>query len=301
MHDLLYLLDEILGPHQTHTGGEFYWMCPFCHHHKPKLAINLNKGAWHCWVCNASGKKLISLFKKIDCTKEQITQLVQLTNEDIKIPDQYVSGHLALPPEYHPLWKPLNRIDYKHAIQYLTQRGITAHDILRYQLGYCPDGTYANRIIIPSYDEHGKLNYFVGRSFYDSDGLKYKNPKVSKNIIGFEYHINWKYPIILCEGVFDAIAIKRNAIPLLGKTIPTSVLSKIIEHQVKDVYLALDNDAMKQTTRMASHLIKDGINVHIVELNDKDPSQIGFIHMNELIKNARPLSFTELIKLQVTT
>ncbi len=37
--------------------------------------------------------------------------------------------------------------------------------------------------------------------------------------IPFEIFINWNSPIIRCEGMFDAISIKRNAIPLLGKNI----------------------------------------------------------------------------------
>ena len=97
-------------------------------------------------------------------------------------------------------------------------RGIRPADIVKYNIGYCEGGEYSNRIIIPSYDSEGVLNYFVSRAIYDGP-MKYKNPKVSKDVIGFDLFINWKEPIVLCEGVFDAITIRRNAIPLFGKTI----------------------------------------------------------------------------------
>ena len=50
-------------------------------------------------------------------------------------------------------------------------------------------------------------------------------------------YINWNLPIILCEGAFDAMAIKRNAIPLFGKKISTTLMKKIIESNVEKIYL----------------------------------------------------------------
>lgn len=299
-HDLIYLLDNILGTHQKHAHGEFYWSCPFCHHAKPKLAINITKGAWHCWVCNASGKKLLSLFRKLSCSREQITQLSKILQEDIPyINSDPIVANLILPKEYVPLWQPNTSISYKQALRYVVNRGITASDILRYQIGYCPDGLYANRIIIPSFDANGKLNYFVGRSLYD-DGMKYKNPPVSKNVVGFENSINWNYPIVLCEGFYDAIAIKRNAIPLLGKTVPRALLERIITENVRQIYLALDTDAIRQTSKIAKDLMSDGREVFVVSLDGKDPGDLGFTHMNQLIKNAEPLGFADLVKLRAT-
>ena len=104
-------------------------------------------------------------------------------------------------------------------MHYLKKRGISIFDIIRYRIGYAETGPYSGKIIIPSYDSEGQLNYFVSRAFYENDSYKHKNPKVSKDIIGFDMLINWNEPIILCEGAFDAITIKRNAIPLFGKQI----------------------------------------------------------------------------------
>ena len=69
------------------------------------------------------------------------------------------------------------------------------YDIKKYKIGYCEDGLYQHRIIIPSYDDDGVLNYFVGRSYMES-GMKYKNPNVSKDVVGFDYFIAWSKPIV---------------------------------------------------------------------------------------------------------
>ena len=100
--------------------------------------------------------------------------------------------------------------------------------------------------------------------------------KSSSNIIPFELFINWNLPLILCEGPFDAIAIKRNAIPLLGSNIQGSLMKKIVTSTVKKIYIALDSDAIKKSIKYAEEFINEGKEVYIVELQGKDPSEMGF-------------------------
>ena len=181
---------------------------------------------------------------------------------------------------------------------YLTKRGITKGDIIRYGIGYCDGGLYSNRVIIPSYNSDGELNYFVGRDFYKG-GMKYKNPPVSKNVIGFDLFINWDEPIVLCEGVFDAIAIKRNAIPLFGKTVPKLLMKKIYEKCTNTIYILLDRDAMKDSIKMIDGFMKNGINVYFVNLEDDDPSDMGFYKTINLIKDTKLTSFSDLVRMRL--
>jgi DNA primase len=176
----------------------------------------------------------------------------------------------------------------------LKNRGIAGYDIIRYQMGYAMDGPYANRIIVPSFDQNNKLNYFLARSFYETN-LKYKNPPVSKNVIVFENQINWKMPLVLCEGVFDAIAIRRNAVPLLGKFVPKKLLTMMIKHQVKDVYVALDEDALTEAREIEHSLSNYGMNVKLVNLDKKDPSDLGFTGTWECITQAERSTFKDYI------
>ena len=146
-------------------------------------------------------------------------------------------------------------------------------------------GPYSGKIIIPSYDCEGQLNYFVSRAFYENDSYKHKNPKVSKDIIGFDMLINWNEPIILCEGAFDAITIKRNAIPLFGKMINPKLRIKIIEEGVKEIYICLDQDALKNAKHIAHTFLQEGINVHLVKLDKEDPNELGYKKITEKIED----------------
>ncbi len=178
------------------------------------------------------------------------------------------------------------------------KRGITDSDILKYDIGYCDSGLYSNRIIIPSYDSDGTLNFFVGRDFYSSK-MKYRNCTTSKDIIGFDLFINWDEPIILCEGVFDAMAFKRNAIPLFGKTVMTNLKKKIIESRVKTIYLALDNDAVMDAVKISDEFIANGIEVKMMKFDEKDPSETGFSNLLYLINRTKETKFSDLMRIRL--
>ena len=183
-------------------------------------------------------------------------------------------------------------------MSYLYKRGIDDSDILKYNIGYCDDGLYSNRIIVPSYDFEGQLNFFVGRDFYNSK-MKYRNTPTTKNVIGFELFINWDEPIILCEGVFDAMTFKRNAIPLYGKTVMSKLQKKIIESKVKTIYLALDNDAMVDAVKISENFINNGIKVRMMEFKEKDPNEVGFKNLLYLIDRTQQTRFLDLMRMKL--
>jgi DNA primase len=101
--------------------------------------------------------------------------------------------------------------------------------------------------------------------------------------------------IIICEGIFDAIAIKRNAIPLFGKTISKALMKKLVESDVKTVYLALDQDAIKDALDHAMTLLNYGKSVYLVEMDNKDPSELGFEKFTKLLHNAHELTLLDLM------
>ena len=112
----------------------------------------------------------------------------------------------------------------------------------------------------------------------------------------FGFYINWNSPLILCEGVFDMIAIKRNVIPLLGKNIPKELMKKIVMSSIQKIYIALDKDAMKQALGFCEELINQGKKVYLVELTDKDPGEIGFENFTNIIQQTQKLTFSKLFE-----
>ena len=299
---LISLLESILGKGKINSNNNIAFHCPFCHHNKKKLEINIITQYWHCWVCNAAGRKLPILFRKLNVQREKISKLIQLIDDVEYKPKTTTTDTpvLQLPENFRPLWK-LDKTspEYRNAIYYLKGRRIGIYDILKYRIGYCRNGLYSGKIIIPSYDANGSLNYFVGRAYYDEDKFKHKNPPTSKDIIGFELHINWNLPIILVEGVFDAIAIKRNAIPLFGKTISNTLKKRIVERGVKEIYICLDKDAKKQAIETAEYFMSNGVDVYFIELTSKDPSELGFEKIKEFLDTTERMSQEELMEQKI--
>lgn len=298
---ILGLLETVLGTGKPDKNkADYMFSCPICKHKKPKLVVNIVTGQYNCWTCHppTKGKSPVSLFKKLEVSIEKITEMKQYFTSDRTSLEGYTSTKVSLPEEFIPLSNTPKGIslEYRHAMSYLKNRNITELDIKKYNIGYCAQGRYRNRIIVPSYDRSGQLNYFIARSFEREPRLKYDAPSCSKSeIIGFEYLINWKIPVILCEGSFDAIAIKRNAIPLFGKTIPKALMMKLVESQVKTVYIALDNDALKESLSYAENLINMGKEVYLMELEGKDPADMGFDMITKLLHRAKQLTFTDLL------
>jgi len=299
---LVTLVNSVLGSGKATARNNYAYHCPFCHHHKPKMEVNLTenregKNPWHCWACDVRGTTIYSLFKQLKVEAGKFTELKSLVKTSKSIKETQVVSSVSLPNEYIGL----NNVDTgdimaRHALAYLKKRYISKYDIIKYNIGYCKEGLYKNMIIIPTYDSDGRLNYFTARSFEKEPYVKYRNPSASRDIIPNEHLINWNIPIVICEGLFDAIAIKRNAIPLLGKNIQSSLMKKIVTSVVDKIYIALDRDAIKQALKFCERLMAEGKEVYLVDLQDKDPSEMGFENFTKLIQNTVPLTYYDLME-----
>ena len=195
---LLELLESVLGSSKKTSGDNYAFYSPFVDHYKPKLEINIrinSKGnnPWHCWISDEKGRSIKTLFKKLRVSKHTWDEYNAIFSKVNRYRSEYdnvdVVEQVELPKEFQPLYNSSNSYKRKHALNYLLGRGVRPEDIVKYNIGFCDEGEYRDKIIIPSYDERGKLNFFVGRSFYQTE-YKHKNPKVSKDIVGFELLIN---------------------------------------------------------------------------------------------------------------
>ena len=294
------ILDDVLGIGTSMKGNEQAHHCPFCHHHKKKLQINLNTQQWHCWVCDSKGRKIQTLLRRLQVDNKKIKKVYEIYGDDYivsTISTDEEKVELRLPSEFKSLLekpKGLNPL-YKKVVQYAKDRNITKEDIIRYNIGYCDGGIYNNRIIIPSYDSNNRLNYFIARSVFVEEKFKYKNPPVSKNVTMFENQINWNQPITLCEGVFDALAIKRNAIPLLGKFIPKTLMDNIYKKGIKEIKILLDTDAQEQALYYVNYFMNNGIVVTNILPTEKDAGEMGFSQVNSILKEKKKTDFEDII------
>ena len=252
------------------NGTEHLFHCPKCKHHKRKLSINVDKGVFKCWICDYSGTKVSQLIRRY--APSYYADYRQLEGEiDIAKYDTIFAEHIPEPPQIIDLPENFQTLTGKktrvkrRALKYLYSRGFTDKDILTWKIGFCDFGEYQDRVIIPSFDDEGNVNFFVGRSYTD-DWMKYKNPQVSKDIIFNDLNIDWDDDIILVEGAFDAMKCK-NAIPLLGSTLRerSRLFQKICEKK-PNVYLALDEDAKGKEFSIAKKLKEYGISIKTIQI-----------------------------------
>ena len=294
------ILDDVLGPGTSMKGDEQAHYCPFCHHHKKKLQINVQTQQWHCWVCDAKGKRIQRLLKRLQVDSHKLKKIYEIYGDDYVVysnDTEEEKVELRLPNEFRSLLEEPRGLNptFRKVKEYARKRGITKGDIIRYNIGYCDSGHYAGRIIIPSYDMDNRLNYFIARSVFDEEKFKYKNPPVSKNIIMFENQINWNEPITLVEGVFDAMAVKRNAIPLLGKFIPKTLNDTIYKKEVKSINILLYEDAQEQALYYTMQFQNQGITTKNIIPSTKDAGEMGFSQVNTILKNTEETNFGDII------
>ena len=296
---LLGSIENILGKSYKRARDNYAFHCPFCNHRKPKLEINFHtnekgQNPWECWVCQTRGRTIRSLLRQLKTPRETANEVLKYLPKGTEIEFKQLSI-IELPKEYQPLYSASGTSIVANLVKkYLYERGLNDNDFIKYGIGYATSGEYGGRVIIPSYNGSNQLNYFIARS-YDGNYFKYKNPESSKDIIFFENLINWNTPIILCEGEFDAMAIRRNAVPILGKSISTSLYKKIITSPLTDIYIALDQDARNRALEMSQQLLNQGKRVYLIDLPDKDPSDMGFRAFTELVQQAEELDLSNLM------
>ena len=271
------ILKKVLGS-CYHSGGETLFFCPKCKHHKKKLSVNIEKNKFKCWICDYRGNNVRRLVRrhgsfheqqewaKIDDTVEISTfEDIFLQEEEIEITEQTVE----LPDEFKTLCSNNLSLATKPILRFLFERGVTRRDILKWKIGYCPTGEYKERVLVPSFNENGDVNYFVARS-YGNDWMKYKNPPASRNIVFNELYVDYDDDLTIVEGVFDAI-VAGNAVPILGSSLKedSKLIKKVVEHDTP-VYIALDPDVETKAMRLIKKLLTFDIEVYKIDITPYD-------------------------------
>ena len=265
------ILKQFLGEPAEHneSSGQMSFDCPACAEDKGlangcgdgkhKLALNYKKNIYQCWVCkfennmHGSVPNLIKRYGNNKILKEY--QIIRPTDLDANNQNKEIKVDLKLPIGYKKISESnYNDLNYGKAYRYLRERGITDTMIKEYNIGFTVTGKYHNRIIIPSYDESGELNYFISRAWDKWKKPKYLNPDVEKQLFIYnEFTLNWDGTIYLVEGVFDHIVVP-NSIPLLGKTMYDRLKSLLLKNAKSDVVILLDDDAKDDAVRIYKEL-----------------------------------------------
>ncbi len=289
MHSfILKLLESYISVSKHTTSTNYSFFCPKCSHRKPKLEIDINTGKWHCWVCDDGGNSFYTLGKWLNWPNEIIFQFPKSKKVSRSFITQQTTT-VKLPMDFIPLYE---NVEHKSMVRKNVERflfkirRLRPIDVYKHFIGYCNSGEYSKMVIFPNYSNTGKLNYFTTRAFMGELVQKFKNPHLQKNIIGFDYSINWKMPVIIVEGALDAIAVRINGLPCYGK-INKTILSEIIRKKPPMVVIALDADAFGDSLEAAYIFLSYNINTKIVKFDiGEDPSKLGHEKVWQRINNA---------------
>ena len=298
------VLEGIFGQSTlANSGKNISVICPACKSdsksssRKKKLSICLNKGIYHCWVCESKGHNIAKFaIRNTFVNKSDIAILNELFSFDENKEEKEPEYILRLPEDFCLLVNATGRMG-KVATSYLHKRGLTQRDFLRYKIGISSEYEFNNRVIFPSFCNDMKLNYFLSRTYDDNQFRKYKNCKIQrKDIIFNEHLIEWDKPIILVEGVFDAIKAGDNSVPMLGSWIDEShyLFKRVVQEQAP-VILGLDPDAIDKTMKIAKNFMQFGIDVKITNHKEKDFGAMGKEEANYYIQSAKKYELTDRI------
>jgi len=278
------MLCDILGDEKLHyeNHGQISFNCPVCDdgRNKGNLEINYLQHVYKCWSCgdsedthgplgklidlygNKKHKKLYKLFQPED-TKNR-----EKPKQTLRLPEGFI-----LFKDSNPRY-PVRQ----QAYNYLKSRGIGDDLIEKYGIGFCDKGSHIGRIVVPSYDLNGQLNYYIARSWDPESKSKYKNPKAEKDKIIFnESLVEWKNDVYLVEGVFDGFFLP-NSIPMLGKHLSELLFNTLYEKCEGNIIIALDGDAWENAVKLYHELNGGKLygKIKIVKLpKDKDVCDLG--------------------------
>ena len=278
-------LSRVWPNHRITSGGrEFKVVCPKCgdksRPDKRKLCIRLDNDLYHCWVCDLKGRSVSRLIRKV---KPTLAASYQSQFGQVKFQEhQEDFVKCELPRGFRLVMDNLYDPDAKRVRRYAHTRGITDTELWRFRVGYSPE--LRRRMILPSFDENGTLNYWTARRCDSNPDWRYLNAKVPKTqfVVG-ELDLDWSAEeIVLVEGPTDLIKCSLlNATCLLGSTLSenSELFRKLITYPER-IVLALDEDARKKQDKIASLLMSYDKEVYWVtapkdsDWGDLDPRDV---------------------------
>ena len=274
----LAILKDIFGGYYR-SNSEYLFYCPKCNHHKAKLSINVSKGVFKCWICDYSGTNIFRLVRRYGNYNQknawkrydnviQLDQFESVVRSMFETDEIEIEESTSLPDEFISLVNDNLPHSALPARRYLRDRGITKEQITYWKIGYCSEGEYKDRVIIPSFNMQGRVNFFVARTYVDN-WRKYMNPKIRRNNMVFNHlFLDFQNDLVITEGIFDAVVAGPNAVPILGSTLKED--SKLFQEVINNdtpIYLALDVDAEKKAMRLVESFLKYGVELYKIDIS----------------------------------
>lgn len=296
------ILKEVFPEFRIRKGCEFVTFCPSnkCLKHgrdKMKLEVNLISDRFACWRCQYKGitLRLLRDFGYGDARKRFAALIGRRIAEETR------ESSVELPVEYEAVFdRPSSEMSLA-ASAWLESLGVPTEVAFQNRVGFCSSGQYRNRMIFPSFDEYGRLNYFVTRHLYENGRYKWLNCEHPiRTCIFNEMLIDWSKPIVLVESVksylkhFNAV---DNIVCINGKKFNTnySLFEKLVLNEVPKIYVAFDAEADKEALSAMRELYEYGIETYFVKIEGQ-PDDMESEEFVDRIDEAHEFEKFDIIK-----
>jgi hypothetical protein len=239
------LVEEALRGARGGAGAWIRVTCPFCPEVLGKvdrsqaMSVSASTGWWECHRCGTKGK---------------LREAPNPAEVQVK-PDP---GAMKAPPGYYPLFDEDGRrsLSLAPARDYLEGRGGSPQKVAAARIGACLDGRFADRVVVPVFAPDGESwTGFVTRTWHKGVTPTYLNAKGMERRTLYNHVALFKQtdePVLVVEGVFDAIALWPDAVAVLGKPTESQIAAMVASP--RPVVALLDGDAWRESWALCQRL-----------------------------------------------
>ena len=267
--------------------------CPECGgSKKQKFIVRIDTGQYHCWVCDARGASIAKVLRKLSPETAARWEGVAGSHQRRFIDEVVEAPKVEIPMGFRLLAESLDSRDpdVRDCLDYVSGRGLGIREMWYFRLGYVKRGRLSRRVIMPSFDAEGSINYWTARTIDDRAIGKYINPSIPRGEFIFnELNLDWRREITLVEGPFDLTKCDSNATAILGSNISRkSALFQAIARNRTPIVLALDSDMPEKQHKWAKALSEFDVQVRVLNLNGhKDVGEMSKQEFLEAKSKAR--------------
>ena len=244
--------------HDKHiTTGWAQMKCPLCGGDKLWLGYHLQKGYFNCYNHGFASKW--QLFRAW-FPNENSGELLRCIDGCAAVFEEKEekSGQYAPPlPQKSLLSCPFH-------VDYVRSRGLDPHWLQNRwgvrALDYAQEWQYRNRLFFPVCDQNGKSASWLTRTIVPQETYRYLTAPKDRELVPIKsllYGEQFVSPfdtVIVCEGVFDALRIGRNAVATLGKKVTSAQFDKIARFQRRILCFDSEKETQEQAKALAVRL-----------------------------------------------
>ena len=215
-----FFIDGGIEAELVEDGTEIRIPCPLCGDDRSRLYIEAETGVWICFRCQERGDLFDLFHRALGMEPAEAFEARRKLRFRTEPKFRFGGGipapvpNITVPTEYKVVAKG------SRALHYLESRHVPYERAVAYDIGFCADGEYAGRIIIPV-TYHKQLYTFVARALDPAVEPKVLYPAGSRrsdvvfNLDRLE-RLQHPRPLIITEGVFDALRLPNEAVAILG-------------------------------------------------------------------------------------